>query len=164
MWKLTHFPLKEVLGVKGVLGAPRARAKSISKFKLFWRARAWRAQDPIHPEDPFKGNLVLNAHCTPPKGMVYLLKEHLIFHRDIVLQKHTALLQRKIALMKKGMLHFCCEYCMHLLAGMGMLMYIVITLKTSRISCKIELCHRNSAAFSQGKVNTWTLLQAIHPL
>ena len=65
-----------------------------------------------------------------------LLKEHLIFYRDIVLQKHTALLQRKIALMKKGMLHFCFEYCMHLLAGMGMLMYIVITLKTSRISCK----------------------------
>ena len=57
-------------------------------------------------------------------------------HRDIVLQKHTALLQRKIALMKKGMLHFCFEYCMRLLAGMGMLMYIVITLKTSRISCK----------------------------
>ena len=136
MWKLTHFPLKEVLGVKGVLGAPRARAKSVSKFKLIWRARARRAQDPIHPEDPFKGNLVLNAHCTPPKGMVYLLKEHLIFDRDIVLQKHTALLQRKIALMKKGMLHFCFEYCMHLLAGMGMLMYIVITLKTSRISCK----------------------------
>ena len=57
---------------------------------------------------------------------MYLLKEHLIFHRDIVLQKHTALLKkkRKIALMKKGMLHFCFEYCMHLLAGMGMLMIL----------------------------------------
>jgi hypothetical protein len=55
MWKLTHFPLKEVLGEKGVQGAPhaRARAKSVSKFKLFWRAR--RAQDPIHFEDPFQG-------------------------------------------------------------------------------------------------------------
>ena len=38
--------------------------------------------------------------------------------------------------MKKGMLRFCFEYRMHLLSGMGMLMYIVITLKTSRISCK----------------------------
>ena len=98
---------------------------------------------------------------------MYLLKEHLIFHRDIVLQKHTALLQRKIALMKKGMLHFCFEYCMHLLAGMGMLMYIVLTLKTSRnlgYLAKIEFCQRDTAAFSQGKVNTWTLLQAIHPL
>ena len=57
---------------------------------------------------------------------MYLLKEHLIFHRDIVLQKHTALLKkkRKIALMKKGMLHFCFEYCMHLLAGMGTLMIL----------------------------------------
>ena len=131
MWKLMHFPLKEGLGVEGVLGAPRARQKRFQIQALLARARG-------APRTPFtlKGNLVLNAHCTPPKGMVYLLKEHLIFHRDIVLQKHTALLQRKIALMKKGMLHFCFEYCMHLLAGMGMLMYIVITLKTSRISCK----------------------------
>ena len=95
-----------------------------------------RAQDPIHPEDPFQGKSCFKCTLYSSKGMVYLLKEHLIFHRDIVLQKHTALFQRKIALMKKGMLHFCFEYCMHLLAGMGMLMYIVITLKTSRISCK----------------------------
>ena len=44
-----------VLGVKGVLVAPRARAcaKMAPILTPFWRAR--RAQDPIHPEDPFQG-------------------------------------------------------------------------------------------------------------
>ena len=115
-------------GERGPGRAARARQKRLQIEALLARA----PRTPFTLRTHFKGNLVLNAHCTPPKGMVYLLKEHLIFHRDIVLQKHTALLQRKIALMKKGMLHFCFEYCMHLLAGMGMLMYIVITLKTSQ--------------------------------
>ena len=39
MWKLTHFPLKEVLGVKGVLGAPRARQKRFQIQALLARAR-----------------------------------------------------------------------------------------------------------------------------
>ena len=66
---LTHFPLKGVLGVKGVLVAPRARAP---KWLQFWdlfgaRARARRAQDPIHPEEFFKGNLLLYKVASPGK-------------------------------------------------------------------------------------------------
>ena len=64
---LTHFPLKGVLGVKGVLVAPRARAKMASILRPFWRARARRAQDPIHPEDPFQGNLLLYKVASPGK-------------------------------------------------------------------------------------------------
>ena len=43
----THFPLKGLL--QGEWG-PRARAKSISKLKLFWRARA----DPFTLKEPFQ--------------------------------------------------------------------------------------------------------------
>ena len=53
--KKTQFPLKRVLGVKGLLGALRARAKKVPKLKPFWRARARRVHDPIHLEDPFQG-------------------------------------------------------------------------------------------------------------
>lgn len=145
--EITRFPLKGAPKVKEVLAknVPYAReAPKINFDRVFHTKAKTRSKlileasrpGPLSPWGPLSKEILLNAHCTPPKGMVYLLKEHLIFHRDIVLQKHTALLQRKIALMKKGMLHFCFEYCMHLLAGMGMLMYIVITLKTSRISCK----------------------------
>ena len=145
--EITRFPLKRAPKVKEVLAknVPYAReAPKINFDRVFHTKAKTRSKlileasrpGPLSPWGPLSKEILLNAHCTPPKGMVYLLKEHLIFHRDIVLQKHTALLQRKIALMKKGMLHFCFEYCMHLLAGMGMLMYIVITLKTSRISCK----------------------------
>ena len=62
---LTHFPLKGVLGVKGVLVAPRARAKMAPILRPFWRAR--RAQDPIHPEEFFKGNLLLYKVASPGK-------------------------------------------------------------------------------------------------
>ena len=145
--EITRFPLKGAPKMKEVLAknVPYAReAPKINFDRVFHTKAKTRSKfileasrpGPLSPWGPLSKEILLNAHCTPPKGMVYLLKEHLIFHRDIVLQKHTALLQRKIALMKKGMLHFCYGYCMHLLAGMGMLMYIVITLKTSRISCK----------------------------
>ena len=55
----TQFPLKGVLGVKGVLG-PRARAI----LRFFWRkiARA-RTQDPFHPKDPFQGKSSLAQIC-----------------------------------------------------------------------------------------------------
>ena len=53
---LTHFPLKGVLGKKGVLNAPRARARQngFNFETLLARARQ-RTQDPHHPEDPFQG-------------------------------------------------------------------------------------------------------------
>ena len=47
----------------------------------------------------------------PSKGMVYPLKEQFIFLWILYLQKHTALPHRKVTLIKKGMLHFCFEYC-----------------------------------------------------
>ena len=62
---LTHFPLKGVLGVKGVLVAPRAREMA-PILTPFWRARA-RRQDPIHPEEFFKGNLLLYKVASPGK-------------------------------------------------------------------------------------------------
>ena len=46
--------LEKFLRVNGVLGAPRARAKKVSKLEPFWRARARRDQDPLHPKDPFQ--------------------------------------------------------------------------------------------------------------
>ena len=39
----------------------------------------------------------------------------------LFLQKHNALLQRKVTLIKKGMLHFCFKYLLYLLVGMGIL-------------------------------------------
>ena len=59
---LTHFPLKGVLGVKGVLVAPRA-----PKWLQFWHLFGARAQDPIHPEEFFKGNLLLYKVASPGK-------------------------------------------------------------------------------------------------
>ena len=41
-------------GERGPGRTARARAKMASILKPFWRARG-RAQDPIHPEDPFQG-------------------------------------------------------------------------------------------------------------
>ena len=52
---VTKFPLKEVLGVNGVLG-PRARAKS---FNLEPLTRARGPRTPFTPRTPFKGNCVL---------------------------------------------------------------------------------------------------------
>ena len=42
-------------GERGPGRAARARANMVSILRPFWRARAGRAQDPIHPEDPFQG-------------------------------------------------------------------------------------------------------------
>ncbi len=42
-------------GERGPGRAARARAKMASILRPFWQARARRAQDPIHPEDPFQG-------------------------------------------------------------------------------------------------------------
>ena len=69
------------------------------------------------------------------------------------LQKYAALLERKITLVLKGMLHFCFEYCMHLLEGMGILIYIVIDVIIHihvylyRI-CKNSVLLMGTAAFS----------------
>ena len=64
---LTHFPLKGVLW--GERGPGRARARQNgSNFETFLaRARARRAQDPIHPEEFFKGNLLLYKVARPGK-------------------------------------------------------------------------------------------------
>ena len=56
---IIRFPLKGVLRVKGVLGAPRARAKRDSIWKPFWRARAVRPGPLSPPRTPFKGNCVI---------------------------------------------------------------------------------------------------------
>ena len=57
----TQFPLKGVLGVKGVLG-PRARARQGLQIEASMRARA-RTQDPIHPEDLFQGKFCWKLDC-----------------------------------------------------------------------------------------------------
>ena len=52
------------------------------------------------------------SRCASSKGMVHLLEGYFVyFGRVLFLQEHTALLQRKITLIDKGMLHFCFEYC-----------------------------------------------------
>mgnify|MGYP007094451107 CR=1 FL=1 len=53
---ITKFPLKEVLGVNGVLG-PRARVQS---FNLEPLTRARGPRTPFTPRTPFKGNCVLS--------------------------------------------------------------------------------------------------------
>ena len=61
----TQFPLKGVLGVKGVLG-PRARVKGY-KLKLFFRARA--DPGPHSPRGPLSREILFGVSaqhgCTP---------------------------------------------------------------------------------------------------
>ena len=54
-------------GERGPGRAARARAKMAPILTPFWRARARRAQDPIHPEEFFKGNLLLYKVASPGK-------------------------------------------------------------------------------------------------
>ena len=50
-----RFPLKGVLGVKGVLAWAHRRARALKELQIeAFYARA-RTQDPIHPEDLFQG-------------------------------------------------------------------------------------------------------------
>ena len=65
---LTHFPLKGVLGVKGVLGAPRAQW--LQFWDLFGARARGAPRTPFTLRTPFKGNLLLYKVASPGKTPV----------------------------------------------------------------------------------------------
>ena len=91
--------------------------------------------------------------------MVQLFKEFFIFVVWIwSLQKHTALPQRKITLVQQDMFVLNTAF----VSRYG---DVVIMMKSSSIFCRnCVLLKGRAVAFIKGRVNTWTLLQAIHAL
>ena len=63
---LTYFPLKGVLRVKGVLGAPRARQNGFN-FEIFLARARGAPRTPFTLRTPFKGNLLLYKVASPGK-------------------------------------------------------------------------------------------------